>query len=359
MSLLRYTSSGEKLTIKDIAAMAGVSAGTVDRVIHGRGEVAEETRQLILKIIEQTGFRRNMLASALVSKKKRKIAVMLPSPSRDLYFWKLPQRGIEKAYQEIAPFGVEITTYHFDYENRKDFVRQSRKVLKQSPDGVLLAPVIREEAQTFIESCAARKIPVVVIDTCIGHKNVLSYIGQKAFHSGRVAAHLMHWGMEGKLHFLVVHVGIAGMGYEQLKERAEGFKKYFAESFSEQVKISEISVEAHDQKKINAVLDGFLKKRNSLQGIFVTNSRVYRIASWAASRHMNDLRIAGYDLLEENIKYLKDGTIDFLISQLPEEQAYRGVLALFDYFMGRGKIEPVQYLPIDILTKENIDFYKF
>ena len=59
----------KNIRILDIAKKAGVSIGTVDRVLHQRGEVSEETREKILKIIREFDYRPNILASTLASKK--------------------------------------------------------------------------------------------------------------------------------------------------------------------------------------------------------------------------------------------------------------------------------------------------
>ena len=49
-----------KITINDVAEAAGVSKGTVDRVLHNRGEVSEKSRQKVLKVVEELGFSPNL-----------------------------------------------------------------------------------------------------------------------------------------------------------------------------------------------------------------------------------------------------------------------------------------------------------
>ena len=63
--------------IKDIALKAGVSIGTVDRVLHKRGEVSDGTKVKIQKIIDELDYRPNLLASSLASKKSVLIACLL------------------------------------------------------------------------------------------------------------------------------------------------------------------------------------------------------------------------------------------------------------------------------------------
>ena len=71
-----------------------------------------------------------------------------------------------------------------------------------------------------------------------------------------------------------------------------------------------------------------------------------------------NVRLVGYDLLPESVEYLKRDYIDFLISQKPEEQAFRGLSTLFNLVAFNREPEERQLLPIDIITRENLRYYK-
>lgn len=73
-----------------------MSIGTVDRVIHDRGEVSDTTRRKVLDIIKEMNFEPDILASTLASKKNYKLATLIPSINIDSHFWKAPLHGIEK-----------------------------------------------------------------------------------------------------------------------------------------------------------------------------------------------------------------------------------------------------------------------
>ena len=60
----------ERIRIKDIARLADVSVGTVDRVLHGRTGVSEASRKRVEEILKQLDYQPNMYASALASNKK-------------------------------------------------------------------------------------------------------------------------------------------------------------------------------------------------------------------------------------------------------------------------------------------------
>src|SRR5664279_6289090 len=88
----------KKSRIKDIARIAGVSIGTVDRVIHNRGEVAEKTRLKVERILKDTNYSPNVMAQVLKSKRRFHIVSLLPTPSENnsclLYTSPSPRDGL-------------------------------------------------------------------------------------------------------------------------------------------------------------------------------------------------------------------------------------------------------------------------
>ena len=66
----------------------------------------------------------------------------------------------------------------------------------------------------------------------------------------------------------------------------------------------------------------------------------------------------GYDMVERNAKCLRAGSISFLIAQHAFMQGYNCVDTLFKAIVLKKKVEPVNYMPIELLSKENIDFYR-
>ena len=60
-------SDANMVTINDVAKAAGVSKGTVDRVLHNRGEVSKKSKEKVLRVIEELGYKPNLYASMLAS----------------------------------------------------------------------------------------------------------------------------------------------------------------------------------------------------------------------------------------------------------------------------------------------------
>ena len=104
----------KKSRIKDIAKLASVSIGTVDRVIHDRGEVSAKTKLKVQRILQETNYSPNIMAQALKSKKRFHLVSLLPEPSDDNSFWKKHPVGMIRALEELSPFPVTLSQINFN-----------------------------------------------------------------------------------------------------------------------------------------------------------------------------------------------------------------------------------------------------
>lgn len=85
--------------------------------------------------------------------------------------------------------------------------------------------------------------------------------------------------------------------------------------------------------------------------------RVYQVADYLQKKNLKLDALVGYDLLQKNVEHLKNGEVNYLIGQRPGLQGYCGIKALCNHVVFKKPVTAVKYMPIDILMKENIDFY--
>ena len=150
----------EKVTINDVARAAGVSKGTVDRVLHNRGEVSAKSREKVLKVIEELGFKPNLYASLLASQKEIVINCIIPEYFTG-EFWSLTDKGIQDAAEIVSRYGVKVIPVKYDQYDMESFQRVCEKVLENPPTGVIIAPMFRSETLRFVQELAVRNIPYV------------------------------------------------------------------------------------------------------------------------------------------------------------------------------------------------------
>jgi LacI family transcriptional regulator len=194
-------------------------------------------------------------------------------------------------------------------------------------------------------------------DSDIPGVNRLTFIGQDPFRSGMLAAKLMNMLIQDQGSIAIVRILPQDF---HIEERTRGFHSYF--------KTNKLSTQLHtydweEQVEIYSILDiisQILAEKKDLKGIFVTNALTYPIAAYLDSHPQKEkINIIGYDLIKENVDYLKHGVIDFLISQSPITQGYQGIQNLYRYLVLKQEVADKIWMPIDIVTQENIDFYQY
>jgi LacI family transcriptional regulator len=343
--------------VKEIARRANVSIATVDRVIHNRSGVSIRTKNNILAIIQELDYKPNILARRLASKKLLHFAILIPAISQETEFWQAPLNGIEQAESEIKQYGIIIEKYFFDQNDRRTFVNQTKKILKNKVDGILLAPSFIEESLEFTKSCQVLKIPYVFINSDIPNQDSLCYIGPDLFHSGYLSAHLANYTVEKNGKILIINISKEIDNYHHLLRKEEGFRTYFRNNNSSH-EIIKADIRQTDYNSVASELNKLLITHPDVKAIFVTNSRVFSIAQFLESSSINNILLIGYDFLKENIEYLQNGSIDFLICQKPQEQGYKGIMALYQNLVLDAAVDKTYYMPIDIITKENHKFYR-
>lgn len=349
----------KKIRIKDIAGLANVSVGTVDRVLHNRGNVKEEKREKVMNIINELSYTPNLLAKSLASKKIIRIAVLIPEPYNvNNLYWENPNEGINQAIQELSDYNVDVQIYKFKTIDPKSFLVQSNRILKNHYDGIIFAPSFLKLSLAFLDKCHEEKIPVIFIDSTIEGADVKSYFGQNAIQSGYLGAKLMCYGVPKKSKILILNIANKEAITRHLKNREKGFFN-FIDHLKKRDNINTLSAEIDttNNQEPEKSLKKLFSKNPDIKGVFVTNARVHQVARFICKYKYPEIYLGGYDLIAKNIHYLNKGVIDFLICQRPEDQGYKSIMVMFNYILTKIPVKKINYSPIDIVYKENIDYY--
>lgn len=342
--------------VKEIARRANVSIGTVDRVIHNRAGVSASTKQKINAIIEELNFEPNKMASLLASRKILTFAILIPEVSSETDYWSYPLNGIKQAAAEIKQFGVTVKYYFYDLDSKNSFNSAAEELLKSEPQAVLLAPSFVEESIIWVKKIRELNLPLAFINSDLPNQNNLTYIGPELYQSGRLAAQLISFAIQKQDKVLTVNLSSDLENDHHLLRKEQGFKKFF----DEVGKTNELVTLNINETKLTAVeksLLDVLSANAGIKAIFVTNSRVNIVAKILEKQNKKDILLIGYDFLKKNIDYLINGQITFLICQRPKEQGYLGIMSLYKYLFKISEVEKSVYMPIDIVTKENYQFY--
>jgi LacI family transcriptional regulator len=301
-------------------------------------------------IIKEYGYKRNIFASNLAFNKKFRFAVFLPK-NENIEYWQAPIVGISKAAEELANFGVTIDYFFFDY-NTTSFEKTARKILKLDYDGLLFAPIFYEESISFLIEYKKKNTPIVMIDSNLQEIGGIAYIGQDSYQSGYLGGKLISYGIKNESNVLILIITRNVESTTRTNvflQRIKGFYSYFKEqTHLPKFNFTEISIKYDTENQLTSNM--FI----GIDCVFVPNSRVHIVAKFIKENNLKGIRIVGYELLKQNLEYLNNNTVDFLIHQKPEEQGYMGIGYLYKKVVLKETVNDLHYMPLEIIVKENM-----
>ena len=338
---------GWSMTIAEIAKLAGVSIGTVDRVLHNRGRVAPKTVETIMAIIDEYGYQPNAFARNLKLSKTYTVGVLLPQLHSGYGYWRLIYNGILKATKELAQLAVSIELVEYDRLNPQTFLAAVDTVVERKVDAILLAPLLPDETRLMMERHP--EISYAFIDSPLPCRNRVITVAQNPFRGGFLAGRLMSLQLGDRAGTLVV-INTHKAAFNA-SERARGFMDYYADK--PEFTVLEITSSASGSAE--EALERIYVEYPDVRGVFVVNNAVARFANHIVLLgRRNHTVIIGYDLVEQNRNAMLEGKVDCLISQRPEYQGYTALYQLYRKGILSQKPDEDILIPIDIILPENI-----
>jgi len=346
----------QRITILDIARRTGLSKGTVDRVLHNRGEVSKKSYEKVMKVIQELGYEPDMNASLLASRRSITIAVLIPDPGKGT-FWEISLRGIEEASEQARNFGATIVHVGYTQYDTESFRQACKRILDLKPDGVVIAPLYRHESYALTEELQEQGIPYCFIDTKLEEENYLAYFGMPSYKSGYLCGDLLTCG-ETIDSVLIVRIRRENEEqYDPNVHRRSGFIDYLLEN-SPTCQVHYLYIDPTRPDGTEPALNTFFAAHPEVRKIIMFNSRVHLIAPYLEKTGMKQLRVIGFDNLDANVEALRRGTVSFLISQHPDEQVHLAILTLAE-FLALKKLPAKRdnFMHMDVLTRYNVEYY--
>ena len=348
----------EKTRIKDIAERAGVSVGTVDRVLHNRPNVSKKALEKVQKALDEMDYKPNMYASALAYNKEYTFYCIIPKHESEAY-WEEIEEGSLAACEHRRDFGISVKMMYYNRFSADTFTRVTNDCLKQEPDGVIVVPSRLDVTRRFTDQLHEMGVPFILLDSYMPDLKPLSFFGQDSFASGYFAARmLMLVAPKEKEIMLMKQMRNGNVASKQQENRETGFRHYMHDHFPE-VTISEVNLSLDDKREqYDPILEEFFKEHPHVHHCITFNSKAHLVGDFLLRSNRRNIQIMGYDMVPKNAEGGRQGSISFLIAQHAYMQGYACIETLFDAIVLKKVVEPVNYMPIELLTKENIDFYR-
>jgi LacI family transcriptional regulator len=346
-------SAAARVGIKDIARALGISTGTVDRALHGKPGINPMTQSRVLRTAEALGYRPNLAARYLKSRKTLKISVHLP---REIaLFWDSLREGIREAAALFEPtLHVEFLSY--PRLGRGD-VELFEQALEQGTNGLIIAPGDPAALKPWIRKASQRGIPVACVVTDAPDTPRLTSVSADPFTVGAVAGELLS-------RFLPDGGSVAFFtGWLSMQDHADKLR-----GFQSTIEVSGLSptpltlatvVEAHDdEKEAHRSALNLLKAHPELKAIYVStvNSRPVLRAVEQVGR-TRDLIIVTTDLFPELVSWIRAGKVAATMYQRPISQGRLALHALYQYLVDGTCPQPRIKVVPHVVMRSNLDLF--
>jgi len=258
------------VTIKDIAAAAGVSINTVSRALNDKPDINLKTKKKVLEIAKEMGYVKNITASALRSQKTKTIGVIFEDSSNPFFAEVL--KGIERGARE-KKYNIILMNTEKDYSLERNAIKL---LLEKRVDGLIITPT--QEKIADIKELIKINIPFVVVG--VHFENIdIDEVYSDDYYGGYLAGKYL---IEKNRNNLIM---LNGFNYKSVaKERCEGFKKALEEKNIKNFQVFEI-----EEGLENAYLKTkeLIEKNIEFDGLFCYND----VFAFGAIKALNEYNV--------------------------------------------------------------------
>lgn len=330
------------VTIQQLAELAGVSRGTVDRVINQRGRVDKEVAKRVMDIAMQQGYQQKP------RKKGKQFKIGVITQLGEASFMQEIQKGILKAKVELEEKGTQVLIRQSEDIDEMKQLAYIDELVEENIDALAIMPVdcesIRHKLNDLIEK---RKIPVVTFNSDIVGTKRNCFIGMDNRKSGIAAAGLLGLLMRGEGRILIITGHFTNRANSL---RVEGFIEQMHKSYPNIVLLG-VQSSLDKEEQVEKIVSQAMHDYPDLAGIFMASAGQEGIYKALKKQAMKQRPyVIAYDVTEHNTKRLKRGDFDFLIDQESERQGYEAPIMLYRILKKEAVQQDHVYMNIQLKT---------
>lgn len=301
-----------KVTSQTIADLAGVSRGTVDRALKGRGQIRPEVKERILRIAEALDYSPNPAATALVRAKKRSRIKLVIHNTGSVY-WRNLKLFFTEAAAEYRGFGLTLDITELSGDEAEEMIEVLDTCLEQPPDYLIVTPYNTDAMRAKLQEIMDRKIPLLTIDTTIDNNPSSCHIGTNPEDDGRIMAGLFHFVFAGRTPRLLT---------------LYRYQFHLASTYRKQAFFDELDQLGQSYEVVeDAVITGLpqssyhktrqlLEQHADLDAIFVASGNTEGVCNALIDTgRAGKLKVYAYDITGSLRKYLDDGVVTATLCQ--------------------------------------------
>ncbi len=326
------------VTSQQIAELAGVSRGTVDRALHNRGRVNPEVADRIRKIAEELGYRPNSIGQALVrARQGLRLGAILQSAETPTM--QDVAAGARQAAEELRVSGLEVDIREVQGRDTAKVLRQIDELMEWGAAGLAVASNNTPDLVRRIDRLHEQGVPVVTFNTDAPDSRRLCFVGMDSYRAGQTAAGLVRQMLPGGGLVLPIagHVN-NGAHYSRL----QGFLDTLKGEGNIQLLPFQPCFDRDDYA--HEIAQHTLREYPSLACVYITSNGQRGVCR----------AVVAYDLNAPNRRLLQSGDLSFVLDQVALEQGRQPLQILYNYLLnGKAPEKELLYTDILIRTKYN------
>jgi LacI family transcriptional regulator len=338
------------VTLQEIAAITGFCRATVDKVVHNRPGVRENTKRRILQVMADLEYKPNIAGRALKLQKKKLtlIAVLLKTDS-----FASIVAGIREQLKNYESFGLAVEIQAVDFPD----VESQAKILRDCADrdivGLILTPLNDDRIVAAVNRLVEQHIPVITVNNDLPGSGRSCFVGQNLRQAGQAAARLVAKFIAGR-GSVAVFVGSRDVLWDKL--RLEGFAELLKNKYPE-IAIVKTIITGEDPVRTYQETAKLLQEHPELDAIYSTTGRAQEVGRAVSALGFADvITIVCFDLYDAVRELVRQGVIDCAIGQDLHRQGALPVQLLFQRLYYNEKLPQGEiFTSIDIRIAENID----
>lgn len=341
-----------KVTMKQIAEIAGVHRSTVDKVIHGRPGVSDDVRQKVQKIIDELEYKPNMVGMALKSQSRVfRLAVILLEVDAMPYL----REGIARGTEEFRDFNIELQFDTCKFSEPQEQARLIREAVQRGCDGIILSPINAGIVRDAVNRAAEKGVPTITVNSDLTDSKRLCTVDQDNDREGRIAGELMGMFLRGQGKIAIVTAANEEENNNYgVKNRENSFVSLVEEQFPE-VSIVRRVESMEDPVITFAQTMRLLEEEPELDGIFVTCGGVKEVGRAIKIHGARGMTVVCYGDYPEIQELMRERIVTCTISSDLPEQGKLPVQLLMNYLLLHQQPEQEQYLVKSaIMVKESL-----
>lgn len=309
------------ITAKELAELAGVSRGTVDRALKNRPDISPETKARILALAKKYNYTPNLIGKALVhAGKALTVPVLLNSIGNP--FFSAVKEGLFAAQSAYSDYGISLKLTEFKGYSPERLLALLN-ALPEDIGGLIVTPIADERVEEKLRSLTENGVQVVMLTGKLMSMQNAIYIGCDYLKSGRIAGRLVGLLSGGRANLFIVTGSVHHKGHAQ---RIEGIESVLKQAYPD-IRLLGVSENLDDDEVAYSAMKKALRQYPETDFVYITAGGVNGTLR-ALGEHKGKITVCTFDDTPVVRAALRDGKISATICQQPYEQGYRAVKAI-------------------------------